>query len=109
MVINLPQYAILATHTPDMCPLSNKIVRETAKKAYEQLPGLCKKYNAKILLDISLNPNHLCFMLFEAPNVEAVRNIVMSAGFGYFMEMNIHLVTPIDELLKSMDEMPTIL
>lgn len=104
----MPQYAIIGTHTPDMCPLSNKTVREIAKKAYEQLPLLCNEYNAKILLDISLNPNHMCFMLFEAPNAEIVRDIIMTAGFGYFMEMNIHLVTPIEELLKSMDAMPTI-
>jgi hypothetical protein len=104
----MPQYALIGTHPPNVCPMTNKAAREMAKKAYDQLPSLCQKLNVKLLLDIHLDPNHKGFMLFEAPNAEAVRDLVMMAGFGYFLDLNFHLVTPISDLMKRQDEMPTI-
>jgi hypothetical protein len=88
--------------------MSNKAVREMAKKAYEQLPALCKKLNVKVLLDIHLDPNHKALMLLEAPTAEAARDLVMMAGFGYFLDLDFHLVTPIADLLKQQETMPTI-
>ncbi|MGA2681715.1 MAG: hypothetical protein ABSF44_07955 [Candidatus Bathyarchaeia archaeon] len=104
----MPQYALIGTHPPNVCPMSNKAAREMAKKAYEQLPSLCKKLNVKLLLDLHLDPNHKAFMLFEAPSAEAVRDLVTMAGFLYFLDFDFHLVTPISEVLKLADKMPTI-
>jgi hypothetical protein len=88
--------------------MSNKASREMAKKAYAQLPALCKKLNVKVLLDLHLDPNHMAFMLFEAPSAAAVRDLVTMAGFVYYLDFNFHLVTPISDILKNVDEMPTI-
>jgi hypothetical protein len=88
--------------------MSNKASREMAKKAYAQLPSLCKKLNVKVLLDLHLDPNHMAFMLFEAPTAEAVRDLVTMAGFVYYLDFNFHLVTPISDILKNVDQMPTI-
>ncbi len=104
----MPQYALIGTHPPNICPMSNKAVREMAKKTYAQLPALCKKYNVKVLLDIHLDPNHKAFMLLEAPNAEAVRDLVTMAGFVHFLNLDFHLVTPIQDILKHVDDMPTI-
>ena len=104
----MPQYAVIGTHPPNVCPMSNKAAREMAKKAYAQLPSLCQQLNVKVLLDIHLDPNHKSFMLFEAPTAEAVRDLLLKAGFGHFLDMNFHLVTPIPELLKLINDVPTI-
>jgi hypothetical protein len=79
-----------------------------AKKAYAQLPALCKKLNVKVLLDLHLDPDHKAFMLFEAPTAEAVRDLVAIGAFVYFLDLSFHLVTPIVDILKHVDEMPTI-
>ena len=104
----MPQYAVIGSHPPEDCPMTNKVVRAFAQKAYAQLPDLLKKYNTKLLLDIHLDPSHKAFMLFEAPNAEAVRDVLVFGGFGYFLELEFHLVTPTSELLKHADEMPTL-
>lgn len=104
----MPQYAVIGSHPPDNCPLTNKAVRAFAKKAYGQLPKLTKRYGVKILLDIHLDPGHKAFMLFEAPNAEAVRDFLVVAGFTHFLDFEFHLVTPIVEILKHADEMPTL-
>jgi hypothetical protein len=47
-------------------------------------------------------------MLFEVPNEEAIRDLAFMAGFGYFLDLSFHLVTPMVVMLKHIDEMPTI-
>jgi hypothetical protein len=104
----MPQYAVIGSHPPEDCPLTNKAVRAFAQKAYAQLPELLKKYNTKLLLDIHLDPSHKAFMLFEAPSAEAVRDILVFGGLTHFLDLEFHLVTPVSELLKHADEMPTL-
>ena len=88
--------------------MNSKAARQAAMKAYEGLPKLLQQKQAKMLSDLHLDPNHLAFMLFEAPSAEVVRDILMESGFGSFLDLNLHLVTPIPELLKKAAEMPTI-
>jgi hypothetical protein len=104
----MPQYAAIGSHPPDTCPLTNKAVRDFAKKAYAQLPKLAQQLGVKVLLDIHLDPGHKAFMLFEASNAEAVRDLLVRAGFTHFLDIEFHLVTPISEILKHVDEMPTL-
>lgn len=104
----MPQYAVIGSHPPNICPMSNKAVRAFAKKVYAQLPKLAKRYDVKVLLDVHLDPGHKAFMLFEAPNAEAVRDLLFMAGFGHFLDIEFYLVTPIKEILAHVDDMPTL-
>ncbi len=104
----MPQYALIGTHPPNICPMTNKVSREAAKKAYAQLPALSKELNVKVLLDLHLDPGHKAFMLFEAPSAESVTNLIVRAGFSYFLDFEFYPVTAIAELLKQIDKMPTV-
>ena len=104
----MPQYAVLGNHPPNVCPMTSKAAREAAKHAYGVMDGLLKEKRAKLLMDIHLDPNHKAFMLFEAPSAEAVRDLLAETGLIAFLELNLHLVTPIPELLKMGEKIPTI-
>lgn len=104
----MPQYAVIQSHPPDNSPLTNKAVRAFCKKAYPQSKALAKRLGVKTLLDIHLDPNHKAFMLFEARTAETVRDFLVQAGYMHFVEIEFHLVTPIEELYKHIDEPPTV-
>ncbi len=104
----MPQYAVIGTHPPDNCPLTNKAVRDFLTKAAPRWPELLKELNVQEIHFLHMDPNHMSFQLFEAPTAEAVRDYLYRGGFAHFLELNIHLVTPIRELLQRMDEFPTI-
>ena len=104
----MPQYAVIGRHPPDNCPLTNKSVREFLKQAAPKWPELAKELNVKELSWIHLDPNHKSFQLFETPNAEAVRDYLYRGGYAHFLELDFHLVTPIADLLKRMDEFPTV-
>lgn len=104
----MPQYAVIGRHEANGCPMTSKGAREIAIKAYEGLDRMLQQKHAKMLLDLHLDPNHAAFMLFEAPSAETVRDILMESGFGSFLDLNLHLVTPIKELLLKAKDKPTI-
>jgi hypothetical protein len=102
------QYAVIGRHEANGCPMNSKGAREAAMKAYAGLEKMLQQKRAKLVSDLHLDPNHLAFMLFEAPSAEVVRDILMESGLGSFLDLNLHLVTPIPELLKKAGDMPTI-
>jgi hypothetical protein len=71
--------------------MSYEAAQEIAKRAYEQLPFLCNKFNVKLLSDFHLDPNHKVFVLFEAHTEEALRDLITMVGFVYCQGFNFHL------------------
>lgn len=103
----MPQYAVIGRHEANGCPMNSKGAREVAMKAYGGMEQMLKQKHAKLVSDLHLDPNHMAFMLFEAPSAEVVRDILMESGLGSFLDLNLHLVTPIPELLKRAADFPT--
>ena len=62
----------------------------------------------KVLSNEHLDPSHQAILRLEAPTAEAARDFVMAAGFFHFTDMEFYLITPIAELLKNIDQKPTI-
>jgi hypothetical protein len=103
----MPQYAVIGRHEANGCPMTSKGAREVALKAYGGAEQMLKAKHMKVVLDLHLDPNHMAFMLFEAPSAEAVRDYLLQSGMGSFLDCNLHLVTPISELLKVAGDTPT--
>ncbi len=108
MARTMPEYAVLQSHPPDNCPMTNKAVREFAKNQFPKNPAIAKKLGVKVKQELHLDPDHQAFILFEAPNAEAVRDYLVQGGYVHFSRLSFHLVTPIAKLLKQVDDMPTI-
>ncbi|HWB67343.1 MAG TPA: hypothetical protein VG708_11015 [Mycobacteriales bacterium] len=104
----MPQYAILQSHPPDTCPMSNAKVRKHALANLPQLDDKAKARGVEIALNVHLDPAHRALMVFDAPSAEAVRDLVFEVGLMQFTEMEFFMVTPLSELVARVDEFPTI-
>lgn len=104
----MPQYAILQSHPANICPMTNKGVRAFAKATFAKEPELAKRLGVKVIMNLHLDPNHKAFLLLEAPNAEAARDFLVQGGYTHFTECEFHLAMPVSEILKHVDEMPTI-
>lgn len=87
--------------------MTSKGAREAAMKAYGGAEKMLQAKHIKLLLDLHLDPNHMAFMLFEAPSAEVVRDYLLQSGLGSFLDCNLHLVTPVPEMLKMAGDVPT--
>jgi hypothetical protein len=104
----MPQYAIIGGHPPGDCPVSNKSARQFAKKALSQMDDLANKLGIKFVFPYThLDPAHKSLMLLEADRAETVRDFLVQGGFFHFLDSELYLVTPIADLMKNIDNVPT--
>ena len=88
--------------------MSNRSAREFAKKTISQMDELARKHGIKFVVPyMHLDPAHKGLMLVEADRAEAVRDFLMQAGFFHFLDMEFYMVSPIAELMKNIDNIPT--
>lgn len=78
------------------------------EQTVSQTPSPCQETCVKIKVDVHLDPDHKAFTLFEAPSAEAVRDFLVQGGFAHYVNMEFPLVTPIQDLIKQAQDMPTI-
>ena len=79
-----------------------------AKKGISQLPKLSEKYGVKVTQYNHFDPEHLAVMMVEADNPESVRDMLMEGGFMHWCDLRIYPVTPIEDIMKHVDNFPTI-
>ena len=97
----MPQYAIIADHTPLTCPGSSKSAARHAQEALgKRMPELAEKLGVEVQLNVHLDPSHKSLLLVEAPNAEAVRDLIFDSGFLQFNNMDFYLVQPIADLIQ---------
>lgn len=57
---------------------------------------------------IHLDPAHKGLLLLEGPSAETVRDFLVQGGFFHFLDNEFYLVTPVADLLKATQDVPTI-
>ena len=102
------KYGMRMSHNPEICPLSNKASREFAKKGLGQMETLAKKHNVKVESIYHFDPEHLVIGIFEAENIESVRDMIMEMGLMHWNDLKINPLTPADALMKDVDKQPTL-
>ena len=101
-------YGIIGEHPPNVCPISNKAVREAAKKTLSRMPGLLKKHKVKLVAQYHFDPKHLGVLILEANDVESVRDVMEESGFTQWVNMEIYPVTPVDKWIEKAAKVPPI-
>ena len=89
--------------------MSSEVARDWAKKVIPEMETIAKKMEVKFVLPyVHLDPAHKRLMVLEARSAEAVRHFLVQGGFFHFLDMEFYMTTPIADLLKDMDNVPTI-
>ena len=91
-------YIVELWHEPGISPLSNLAYRKMAAKTHRALPGLMKKKRIKMTGDWHLDPEHRSILIFEAPTVEAVRDLLYESGFMHWCDGRIFPATKLSEM-----------
>jgi hypothetical protein len=102
------QYAIIAEHPPELCPVSNGKIREMLKQAAKELPGLAQNLGVKILTLNIFGPDHVILVVVEAADIEVVRNFVFQSRLIQWNTTKIHATWSLQEVLARLDSLPAI-
>jgi hypothetical protein len=106
----MPQYVILADHSADICPLSNARSRARALEGMGQdLPKLAEAAGVTFLTGpLHLDPGHRTLAVVEAPNVEAVVELVYDSGLSQWNTVEVCPTRPVAEMMARVDQFPVV-
>ena len=92
----MPQYAILADHSPDICPSSNSKSRVRAVQGLGQdLPRLAAEAGITFVTGpLHLDPGHRTVSVVDAPSIEAVTQLVHATGLSQWNTVEVCPVSP---------------
>ena len=107
----MPKYVILADHSPDICPSSNARTRSRAMEGLgQQLPKLAEAAGVRFEAGpLHLDPGHRTVSVVEAPNIEAVAQLVYDTGLSQWNTVEVCPVTPVQELMARVDDFPIVI
>ena len=108
--VDVPQYVILADHAADICPSSNAKVRARAMEGMGQLlPKLAKEAGVVFQVGpLHLDPGHRTISVVEAPNIEAITQLVYDIGFSQWNTVEVCPVRPVSDLMANVDSFPIV-
>jgi muconolactone delta-isomerase len=95
-------------HDPHCSPLANAASRKKAREVRAALPALMKRRKVKLIGDWHLDPEHRAILIFEAPSVEAVRDVIYEAGYMHYCDGRIYPATPLSEAAAKSAKLGTI-
>ena len=107
----MPQYAVLADHTPDICPGSNARTRARALEGTspDNVDKIASELGVSFVLPpLHLNPTHRVIAVVDAGSIEAVNEFVMQTGLFQWNTVETYSVTPIAEMMAIVNEFPTV-
>ena len=106
----MPEYVILAEHTPDICPTSNAKVRTRAKEGLVQLlPKLSEEVGVTFKAGpLHLDPGHRMIALVEAPSIEIVTKLVFDTGLSQWNSVEVCPATPSSQRMVDANDFPTL-
>ena len=107
----MPQYALLADHSPDICPGSNARTRARALEGTgpDNMQKVCADLGISFVVEpLHLDPSHRVIAVLEAPSIEAVTEFVMATGLFQWNTVESYPVTPIAEMMMKVSEFPTV-
>ena len=102
------QYLIVGNHPPDLCPASNKAIRQLSQEGADQIPALAEQLGVKLLATYVPMNNHMIFAAVEADDMNTVREFAFQSRLGQWNTIDIYQVSTLEEALTKVNELPTI-
>ncbi len=102
-------FLILATHSPDMCPLTNSKVREHVLKIVPEWKNMAERLGLRFVSDPLVNNEHMVISVVEASEVEALDEFINQSGMQQWNNVKMIPCTRIEDALKKYHEIKPIL
>ena len=87
-------------HDPGISPAANAAARQRARETHAVLPRLMAEKNVSMIAEYHLDPEHRAILVFDAPSIEAVRDVLVQSGFMQYCDGRIYPVSTLKEALE---------
>ena len=101
------QFVVVAEHAPELCPTSNRTIRELMNQGAKEIPELAKKLGIEIIALNVLGPDHQVIGVFEAADINAIREFLMESRLVQWNTTTVRASWSMEEALRKADALPT--
>jgi uncharacterized protein with GYD domain len=100
------QFVVVAEHSPESCPTSNKQIRDLMREGAKEIPDLAKKLGVEIITLRVLGPDHQVIAVVEAADIEAVRDLLMQSRLVQWNTTTVRATWSMEEALTRAEALP---
>jgi hypothetical protein len=86
---------IIATHSPDMCPMVNPQIKEKSLPMLQKLEDIARAAGATVVGSWTDIPAHTIYVIVDASNAHVVSKAMIDT---HLMEWNIVKVSPLTDM-----------
>ncbi|MDA4128191.1 MAG: hypothetical protein OK422_01805 [Thaumarchaeota archaeon] len=104
----MPKYVVISNHPPNSCPSANAVLRKRGEKLGADLPSLMQKHSVKAEIMLHLDPGHKIVWVVDAPNAEAVRDMIYEGGLGQWNDFEFYMASSLEWVTKATEKLSTI-
>ncbi|MCP8311632.1 MAG: hypothetical protein L6M37_01600 [Candidatus Methylarchaceae archaeon HK02M1] len=73
----MPTFLEISRHSPENCPVYNEKFKKMLSAGLDKLEGLLNKHGVKTIGGWTVFTEHLTFVVYEAPSLEAFQKFMM--------------------------------
>jgi hypothetical protein len=95
-------HMIIATHTPDDCPMNDAALAKKVLAANRRIPQVSKKLGVTVKGSWTCMPAHMTFMLVDAPNAHVLNEMAIELQLMNWNTSVLYPVTTMEEALKNL-------
>ncbi len=97
-------FVLLATHTADVCPLSNSKTRDLMLEMAPQLPSIAERNGVTMVAGPYVSDEHLVVTVVEGEKAEGVHRFLSDARLDQWNTIRIVPSLTVEEGMKELQE-----
>jgi hypothetical protein len=97
-------FVLLATHTADVCPLSNSKTRDLMLQTAPQIPDIAERNGVTMVAGPYVSDEHLVVTVVEADKAEKVHQLLSDARLSQWNTVRVVPSLTIEEGMKEIQE-----
>ncbi|MFI5450511.1 MAG: hypothetical protein ACHQ03_12185, partial [Candidatus Bathyarchaeia archaeon] len=102
---SMPKYVVISNHPPNSCPSANKVLAEKNKNLSTSLAPLLQKYKVNPHTMLHLDPGHKVLWVLDAPNAEAVRDLIYESGLSQWNDFEFYMTSTLEEITATVEKL----
>ena len=103
--LEVEQFAVIMTHSPDQCPTANETVRKLFLKTGAELPMLAKKLGVEFVAGPLITTDHKAISIVKAKEVKAVRDFILQSGLIQWNSAEVMNVISMEEATEEINKL----
>jgi hypothetical protein len=97
-------FVVLATHSPETCPLSNAKIRALLLDVGPQIPNLAKQHGVNIVAGPFVNREHMTVVIAETERAEDLDAFLEASRFHQWNQLHILPSFSMEEGMRDVQE-----